>query len=102
MTLFGSVLIVLRIILPQRRKDAKRCRVSTGEIFLTLQWFLGVLTGAAVDPAPGKHARDFFDAPRLIEPSDAHLRAALQRFFLDHQMTIRKPRDLRLARTPQQ
>src|ERR1051325_11997157 len=101
---------MLRVILPQRRKDAQRCRVSklpswrlcafAGK-FLTFQKFPSVPARAVGDFGAGEHARDFLDATGFVEASDAHLRAAFRRFFLYDQMTVREARDLRLVRHAQ-
>src|ERR1051325_6047542 len=97
---------MLRVILPQRRKDAKRCRVSkwpswrlctfAGK-FLTFQKFPSVPAGAVGDFGAGEHTRDFLDATGFVETSHAHLRAAFRRFFLYDQLTVREARDLRLV-----
>jgi hypothetical protein len=60
-----------------------------------------VAAGAVGDLGAGEHARQLFNAAGFIEPSDAHLRPALQRFFLHDEMTISKPRYLRLVRHAQ-
>ncbi len=105
MTLFGSVLI--ERLSSQRRKGAKDQAKNFASLRLWrklplfFQQLLRVPAGAVGDLGAGEHARHLLDAARLIELTDAHLRAALQSLFLHHQMAVGKARNLRLVRDTQ-
>ena len=75
MTLFGSVLMFLYECLTQRRKgakqDAKKLRLSVTlrlrvKPSLLFQEFSCVAAGAVGDFGAGEHARQFFNATRLV------------------------------------